>query len=113
MDTDQFASIVDEAIKSIPDDFRKLLNNVDIFIEPMHESGPNLLGLYVGIPQTKRRNYGIGGPLPDKIYIYMHPHLMRSRNIKELRESVKDTVMHEVGHHFGMSEGQIRDAMKK
>lgn len=122
MDDETFDKIVDEAVELLPSEFLEKLENVSIITADWpspHQlqklkikSGHNhlLFGLYEGIPQTRRRSYGIGGPLPDKITIYKIPHLMVSRSMEQLVKRVRSTVMHEVGHHFGMSEEQIRKA---
>lgn len=117
----EFDNLVDEAINTIPQEFLEKLDNVEILVEDwpspyqlhkMRGKGVHgmLLGLYEGVPQTRRRNYG--GVLPDKITIFKIPIIRISRNAKELKEQVRDTVIHEIGHHFGMSEEEIHSAMK-
>lgn len=124
MDDGEFESLVDEAIDSIPTEFREKLENVSIFVENF----PNiyqikklqgkgfrglLLGLYEGIPHTKRGRYGVGGTLPDKITIFSRPILAVARSPEHLKELVRKTVIHEIAHHFGMSERQIKKAERK
>ena len=72
-----------------------------------------LLGLYQGIPQTKRRNYGVGPTLPDKITIFKYPLLRISRSYEEAIANIKATVIHEIAHHFGMSEEDIHKARRR
>lgn len=67
-----------------------------------------LLGLYEGFPRTKGAAYKL--KLPDKITIFKIPLLMISRNRKEMAERVRSTVLHEIAHHFGMDEAQVRQA---
>ena len=122
MEDETFERIVDEAVESLPKEFKGKLNNVSVITADWptpHQlrklnikAGHNhlLFGLYEGIPQTRRRSYGIGGPLPDKITIFKIPHLMVSRTLNDLEKRVRSTVMHEIGHHFGMSEEHIRKA---
>jgi predicted Zn-dependent protease with MMP-like domain len=121
MDDRQFETLVEKAIDEIPSDFRKKMENVSVVTEDWpsgHQAlklGKKgfrglLLGLYEGVPQTKRGRYGIGATLPDKITIFKRPLLMISRSYGHLVENIKDTVIHEVGHHFGLSEEAIRKA---
>ncbi len=122
MDDETFERIVDEAVESLPNEFLDKLENVSVVTQdwptPFQlrklriKSGHNhlLFGLYEGVPQTRRRSYGIGGALPDKITIFKIPHLMVTRTLKDLEKRVRSTVMHEIGHHFGMSEERIRKA---
>jgi len=72
-----------------------------------------LLGLYEGVPQTRRGRYGIGPTLPDKITIFKVPILMVSRSFSQVSENIKGTVIHEIAHHFGMSEAAIRKTKLK
>lgn len=111
-----------EGIKNIPERFLKLLDNVDIVIEdeptPAQKRklqlrrGWTLFGLYEGIPQSKRgANYG--AVLPDKITIFQKPIEAFARNKEEIKEMVKNTVWHEIAHHFGMNEERVRLAENK
>jgi predicted Zn-dependent protease with MMP-like domain len=118
----EFNIIVEEGMKSIPDKFLKLLDNVDIVVEdepnPAQKRklnlrrGWTLFGLYEGIPQSKRGvNYG--AVLPDKITIFQKPIEAFAKNEKEMKEMVKNTVWHEIAHHFGMNEERVRLAENK
>jgi predicted Zn-dependent protease with MMP-like domain len=109
---DFFRHHVDSIVRDMPDEFRNKLDNVNFFIEKGLDN-PNLLGLYEGVPHTRRKNYGVGGAMPDKITIFIYPILSRSRSEDELVQKIKDTIYHEVGHHFGMSEAEIRRASRK
>ncbi len=103
--------MVDEAVEGLPLRFRKKLENVEIGIE----EGPssrfphkgNLLGLYQGIPRT-RRGVWYANVLPDKITIFKGSIESQASTEKELKELIQKVVMHEIGHHFGMSESQLR-----
>ena len=115
---EEFDKLVDEAVESIPKEFRKKLDNVDVFIEdwPTWEQleklkARMLLGLYEGVPQTRRGNYGMGATLPDRITIFRGPIVRIATSFSHIKRLVKDTVLHEVGHHFGMSEEEIRKAL--
>jgi len=120
MDDEVFMSLVEEAIKAMPKGFQKRMENVSVQIQhyptmtQLKKVGAHglLFGLYEGIPQTKRSYYGVGGVVPDIITIFKFPLLRVSQNLGELKKNVRSTVMHEIGHHFGMSEEAIRKAEK-
>jgi predicted Zn-dependent protease with MMP-like domain len=113
---EQFEKLVEEGISAIPEKFLKKLNNVGIVVEeePTKEqlkengigAGYTLFGLYHGIPQTQRWNYG-GGVLPDKITIFKNPIIAEADSAEEVREIVCETVWHEIAHHFGMDEEMV------
>lgn len=120
----EFDSLVKSAVKELPKEFRERLSNVDIFVEdfPTPEQlyklrmrrGHTLLGLYEGIPQTKRGSgYGVGGTLPDKITLFKQAIFSVSENETDLIEQIRETLFHEIGHHFGMSEEELRKAQAK
>ena len=123
MDDQEFGKLIEKAVKNIPEEFLKQIENVSIVIEDYPSrmqldrlnpgGGGTLLGLYEGVPKTKRRSYGIGGVLPDKITIFKMPMLTLSRSLDDLIEIVKNTVWHEIAHHFGMDESAVRRAEKK
>ncbi|MGD8744315.1 MAG: metallopeptidase family protein [Candidatus Woesebacteria bacterium] len=119
MQDEDFRELIDESIDTLPKEFLEKLENVSVTFSdwptPFQLSklrkrgqGGFLLGLYEGIPQTKRRNYGVGGTLPDKITIFKFPLLTISKDIESLKQNVKNTVIHEIAHHFGMNEEEIR-----
>ncbi len=121
MDRETFESLVGEALDSLPEEFAKQLDNVEVVVEPWPtmedlrsvraHPGTTLLGLYRGIAKTKRTNYGL--VLPDKISIFAGPILrMTGGDVDATRAQVRKTVLHEIGHHFGMSEEEIRNAQK-
>ena len=94
------------------------MQNIDVVIKdwPTREevrraglpSGETLFGLYQGIPLTKRTSrYGL--VLPDKISIYQGPIEASCRTAEEVRHRVRNVVMHELGHHFGISEERLRE----
>ena len=117
MTQEKFEEIVKEGIGAIPERFLEKLDNVDIVIED--EPTPYQLrklrvrkstiifGLYEGIPQTKRWHYG--QVLPDKITIFQKPIEEAVSSEEEIREIVKNTVWHEIAHHFGMDEKRVRE----
>lgn len=118
MTLEEFEQVVDEVIKNLPEEFKSELDNVDIIVDvwPRDEDWQNinahpgslLFGLYRGIPKTKRlSNYS---SMPDKILIYAGPILMVSHDLADAKVRIKETVLHEIGHHFGLSEEKIRKA---
>lgn len=115
----EFERLVSDGIDAIPEKFLKLLNNVAVVVEdePTSEQRRRmrlgrtmtLFGLYEGIPQAKRgANYS--WVAPDKITIFMLPILGAASSEAEVRAIVRDTVWHEIAHHFGMDEGRVRKA---
>lgn len=118
----EFEKIVKEGIKAIPEKFLQKLKNVAIVIENEPTSaqikklnlrpGWTLFGLYEGVPQSER-GAGYNAVLPDKITIFQKPIEAAAGAEKDIREIVKNTVWHEIAHHFGMDEARVRQAEKK
>lgn len=116
MDDLEFEKLVGEALDLLPKEFADKLENVGVTFEnwpsPVQVSKLRLgrrsllFGLYEGIPLTKRSNYT--GVMPDKITIFKYPILMVSRSPDDVRERVRRTVIHEIGHHFGLSDAELR-----
>ena len=117
MNREKFEKIVVEGIEAIPEKFLRKLDNIAIVIEdnPTPEQKKKLkigrdcalFGLYEGVPHT-RRGSGYFGVLPDKITIFMEPILEMSASEEKAKEIVRDTVWHEIAHHFGMDELRVR-----
>ncbi len=116
---EKFEEMVSEGIKAIPERFLQKLDNVAVVIEneptPAQmkklkiRRGWTLFGLYEGVPQAARgANYS--AVLPDKITIFQRPIEEAADSGEEVREIVKNTVWHEIAHHFGMDEGRVRQA---
>lgn len=116
----QFQAIVDETVRNLPEEFASKMENVDILVEDwpaedefrsikLHPSKELLFGLYQGIPKPKRGN-NYSGVLPDKITIFARPILMVSKDLDDAKDKIKETVLHEIGHHFGLSDKQIYKA---
>lgn len=117
MTLEEVEDIVEESIKGLPEQFISKLDNVGFVVEawPSREEfesikahpGSLLFGLYRGVPKTKRlSNYSA---LPDKIIIYAGPILAISKDLSDAKKRIKKTVLHEIGHHFGMGDWQLRD----
>ncbi len=121
MDEKEFEKLVAAGVDAIPKRFTDKLNNVVIVVEeePTLEQlkrsrvrpGWTLFGLYEGIPQTKRANYTM--VLPDKISIFKGPIERSTNNPDEIKIIVRNTVWHEIAHHFGMDEAEVRRAEAK
>ena len=104
-----FDELVAEALDSLPDWILDRLENVEILVEerpPRRE--PNILGLYHGIPLTKR-GAGYAGVLPDTITLYRRTIESVARDDDHLRSLIAHTVEHEVAHFFGISDDRLRD----
>src|SRR5580704_14203495 len=104
MSDEEFETIVRQTIQSLPKEFLLQLDNVEIVIEDVPPPHLPLLGLYRGVPKTKRLSYS---SLPDKITIYKMPLLQISQNEQEAKKNIRNTVLHEIGHHFGLSDEEL------
>jgi len=114
-----FDNLVAEALESLPPEIQGWLDNVAIVVgerpspDQLARVGlrPNslLFGLYVGVPKTNR-GFTYGETVPDKIVIFRQPIERVCRTPDEIRAQVRKTVLHEIGHHFGLDEGQLRAA---
>ena len=104
-----FERCVDEALESLPDDLRSFMTNVAILVEDEPPAGRPLLGLYQGVPLT-RRGSSYGGVLPDKITIYRGPlERHHGASPETLRLAIRRVVLHEIAHHFGISDERLRE----
>jgi predicted Zn-dependent protease with MMP-like domain len=109
---DEFQALVQEALEGLPASYAKLLTNVAVVVEeepPQEvldelemEDEDDLLGLYQGTSLDKESFFQAGGELPARIAIYRGPILRLCRSKKEVVREVRDTVVHEIGHHFGL-----------
>lgn len=114
---EEFEAIIEDGIRAIPEKFLNLLDNVDVVVEDEPSlaqrrkmnlrSDMTLFGLYEGIPRTKRGS-GYSFVLPDKITIFERPIEAAARDIEHLKKIVRDTVWHEIAHHFGIEERRVR-----
>jgi predicted Zn-dependent protease with MMP-like domain len=104
---ERFESWVQDALDSLPPDIAELLDNVAVVIEDWPPPGENLLGLYRGVPHTNRTS-AYGGVLPDLITIYRGPlERYYGDDPAVLKAQVKRTVLHEIAHHFGISDERL------
>jgi predicted Zn-dependent protease with MMP-like domain len=118
VDRKAFEQLVAEALASIPRRFRGAMKNIAIVVEDepsselLVEMGieppDTLLGLYQGTPLTER-TWGYGNTLPDRVLIFQGPHERESEDADDLVVCIAETLIHEIGHYFGMSEEQIEE----
>ena len=118
----EFETLVVDGLNAIPEKFLRRLDNVAVVAEdeptPAQRrkmrlrSDMTLFGLYEGVPQAARGSnyYWV---LPDKITIFMLPILAAARDAEEAKAMVRDTVWHEIAHHFGMDEHRVRAAERR
>jgi predicted Zn-dependent protease with MMP-like domain len=105
----RFEELTAEAMDGLPDWIRETMDNVEVIVEDRAPAGqPGLLGLYQGIPLTERGNH-YAGVLPDRITLFRENIQRLARDDDELRELVAHTIVHEVAHHFGISDQRLRD----
>ena len=118
MTRDRFQALVQAALADIPSEFRDALTNIAIVIEEEPtdaqlaeleiEPPDTLYGLYQGTPLTER-TWQYGNQLPDRITLFQHPIEEDCEDEDEVRAVIGETLIHEVGHYFGMSEEQIEE----
>ena len=119
MTDDEFAEAVQDAIDSIPDAFLEALDNVMVTVqnEPnarqrmsSGSEGPSgeILGLYEGVALTQRGEWYGEGEMPDVVTIFKGPHERCFNSRERIVEEIRKTVVHEIGHHFGMDDAALR-----
>jgi len=102
-----FEGHVRAALDELPPNIVDALRNVAVVIEDENPDDPDLLGLYHGVPLPERGD--MAGTLPDKISIYRIPLEESFPDPEELREEIRITVLHELGHYFGLDEDRIAE----
>ena len=118
MERAAFEHLVADALRTIPRRFRDAMRNIAIVVEDepspdllaeMEIAPPDtLLGLYQGVPLTER-GWGSGNQLPDRILIFQGPHQRAAEDEDDLIVAIAETLIHEIGHYFGLSEEEIED----
>jgi predicted Zn-dependent protease with MMP-like domain len=104
---DPFQEAIDDALDSLPAELRAEMSNVEIVVEDEPPAGQRLLGLYRGIPLT-RRTSTYSGVLPDMISIFSGPITrLAGGDADRLRREIKHVVLHEIAHHFGISDERL------
>ena len=102
-----FEDSVEAAIETLPDDLREGMSNVAIVVEDEPPAGQPLLGLYEGIPLTARTSF-YSGAAPDKISIYRGPlERLYGHDPELLQQMIRRVVLHEIAHHFGISDERL------
>ena len=118
METEKFEKLVAKAVEGLPDEFRERLDNVDVVVadEPTprqlsrrdRKRGDTLLGLYEGVPLTER-THGYGYVAPDVITIFQLPLEAMCKTDDQLIKEIQHVVLHEIAHHFGISDARLRE----
>jgi predicted Zn-dependent protease with MMP-like domain len=124
MDREVFEEIAERAFQALPTKFRDSIENVEIVVEDEPSSNPQLtrygvsgnemlLGLYHGVPLTKRGTwYGMTPTLPDRITLFKKNIEAVCRTEEQVEAKIYEVLFHEIGHYFGMNEQEIRAAMR-
>lgn len=111
----QFEELVADALDSIPPSLGEVMDNVAVIVEDWPTAhqlagrAGTLLGLYEGIALTRRSPMSYSGVMPDRITIFRQPIARLARSEEELLEIVRTTVIHEVAHHFGISDARLEE----
>ncbi len=113
---EEFTQLANEVFEDLPDEFHRKIENIEIFIDdwPSPEvclnlkiRRENLLGLYTGVPIGKRSFFHTF-TLPNQIYLYQKNIERICRSHQELADQIRRTLLHEIGHHFGMNDRELR-----
>ena len=122
MERARFEQVVADALQTIPRRFRRAMSNIAIVVEDepsrellreMEIDPPGtLFGLYQGTPLTERR-WDYGNTLPDRILLFQGPHEREADDADDLVASIGETLIHEIGHYFGLSEEEIAEIEEK
>ena len=106
-DAVDFEALVQDALDALPADLAELMSNVAVVVDDEPPAGLPLLGLYQGVPLTRRTSF-YSGALPDKITIYRGPlERLYGYDPETLRRQVRRVVLHEIAHHFGISDERL------
>ena len=105
MSPEEFEEHVRAALDDLPPELARALETVVIVVEDEHPEEPDLFGWYDGLGPTSER----AGALPDRVVIYRRPLVESFRDENDLRREIRVTVLHEIGHFFGLDENRIRE----
>jgi predicted Zn-dependent protease with MMP-like domain len=117
MKRERFVKMVEEALDSLPREFRSRIRNVAVLVEDKspHQPSPQagqprqlLLGLFHGVPTTTKSMFDLAAG-PDYVVLYQKNIEAVCSSEDEVREQIRLTVIHEMGHYFGMDENQLKD----
>lgn len=116
MEASDFEALVLEALEAIPEELRRKMDNVEILVQDRSDesirlkgkrrSPSDLLGLYKGVPLSRRGIY-YSATLPDKIVLYQKAIECISDSREDIKRGIKEVIIHEIGHHFGLSENDL------
>ena len=105
----EFEQLVEDAIASVPEPLAGFMSNVGVIVDEQAPPWQSVLGLYQGIPLT-RRGVNYAAALPDKITIFRRPiERVYGTEPERLRDGVRHVVVHEIAHHFGISDERLRE----
>jgi len=114
---EEFDALVQRALDGLPEEYARLMKNVAVVVEeePSREildelgieSEDDLLGLYSGVSVDGESFFSPGGQMPNRISIYRGPILRLCRTTNEVVDEVRDTIVHEIGHHFGLNDDEM------
>jgi predicted Zn-dependent protease with MMP-like domain len=116
MERERFAKVVEEVLDSLPEEFRSRIRNVAVLVEELPPNQPLLqpgqprhllLGLFHGVPMTKKSTFDLPTG-PDYVVLYQKNIEAICSSEAEVREQIRRTVIHELGHYFGMDEDQLK-----
>jgi predicted Zn-dependent protease with MMP-like domain len=108
LSAEAFERIVSEELDRLPDEMVDGLENLVFVVEDEAEDGEDLFGLYDGTDLGHRDRYGFG-ELPDRIVVYRRPHLASSATEQALRDEVHTTLVHEIGHYYGLDDARLHE----
>jgi predicted Zn-dependent protease with MMP-like domain len=117
MTREEFTKVVEDALDSLPKEFRSRIQNVAILVEDFPPGQPHenpsrqrrlLMGIFHGVPATQRSVFDLSTG-PAHIVLYQKNIEAVSRSESEVRHQIRQTLLHELGHYFGMTEEQLRD----
>ncbi len=105
---DAFEEMINDALDTIPEEFARHMTNMVVLARDFNPDEPMLLGLFEGIPLTEQHS-NHSGFLPDAVFVYKDALEAMCSDEEELRHEVKVTVLHEVGHYFGLEEHELHE----
>jgi len=114
MQREQFANLVEEVLDSLPEQFQNRIHNLAVLVEdypPVDVARSRnglVLGVYLGVPATQKSVFDMSQG-PDRIVLYQRNIETVCSTEEEIRHEVRQTVLHELGHYFGMDEEQLKD----
>ncbi|MEU6696500.1 metallopeptidase family protein [Pseudonocardia sp. NPDC046786] len=108
MTPDRFEELVGDALDLLPERLAAAMDNVVVLVEPRNPDEPDLLGLYEGVALTER-TADYAGELPDRITLYRDAVLDFCDDEEQVVDEVAITVVHEIAHHFGISEDRLHE----